>query len=219
MLFTVFTGKPLDPTMPVVHTVSSVICSVIFGHRFFKDDENFQRLIESIDTIAAFVNSISFFVRRIFCLFTLYRQWKRQLACYFYKKNSHSSATGIVHISTSRCLIQNLFQLSMMRRSTGISFGWWAGMETQRLQHVWERYKGLAVQLPVQLQCLKLWWQLSRKIQVKISEKLWNRLILNSVWQSGFFHCIKPCDCQARSRGIWVFTPSLLLANFIVEQL
>lgn len=74
MLFTVFTGKPLDPTMPVVHTVSSVICSVIFGHRFSKDDENFQRLIESIDTIAAFVNSTSFFVRKIFSLFTLDRQ-------------------------------------------------------------------------------------------------------------------------------------------------
>ncbi|KAK2538489.1 hypothetical protein Q9233_002349 [Columba guinea] len=59
-------GKPLDPTVPVVHTVSSVICSVIFGHRFSKDDENFQRLIESIDTIAAFVNSISFFVYEMF---------------------------------------------------------------------------------------------------------------------------------------------------------
>ncbi|XP_014801266.1 PREDICTED: cytochrome P450 2D1-like [Calidris pugnax] len=55
-------GKPLDPTMPVVHTVSNVICSVIFGHRFSKDDENFHRLIESIDTITAFGNSISFFI-------------------------------------------------------------------------------------------------------------------------------------------------------------
>ncbi|XP_075013331.1 cytochrome P450 2J6-like [Calonectris borealis] len=59
-------GKPLDPTMPVVHTVSNVICSVIFGHRFSTDDENFHRLIESIDTITAFVNSISFFVYEMF---------------------------------------------------------------------------------------------------------------------------------------------------------
>ncbi|NXK12891.1 CP2J6 protein, partial [Herpetotheres cachinnans] len=59
-------GKPLDPTMPVVHTVSNVICSVIFGHRFSKDDENFHRLIESIDTITAFVNSVSFFVYEMF---------------------------------------------------------------------------------------------------------------------------------------------------------
>ncbi|NXE86460.1 CP2J6 protein, partial [Menura novaehollandiae] len=55
-------GKPLDPTMPVVHTVSNVICSVIFGHRFSRDDENFHRLIKSIDTVTAFVNSISFFI-------------------------------------------------------------------------------------------------------------------------------------------------------------
>ncbi|XP_068056624.1 cytochrome P450 2J6-like isoform X1 [Anomalospiza imberbis] len=55
-------GKPLDPTMPIVHTVSNVICSIIFGHRFSRDDENFHRLIESFDTLAAFLNSISFFI-------------------------------------------------------------------------------------------------------------------------------------------------------------
>ncbi|NWV77600.1 CP2J6 protein, partial [Dasyornis broadbenti] len=59
-------GKPLDPTMPVVHTVSSVICSVIFGHRFSRDDENFHRMIESFDTQAAFLNSISFFIYELF---------------------------------------------------------------------------------------------------------------------------------------------------------
>ncbi|NXT23091.1 CP2J6 protein, partial [Syrrhaptes paradoxus] len=59
-------GKPLDPTMLVVLTVSNVICSMAFGHRFSKDDENFQRLIESVDTIAAFVNSVCFFVYELF---------------------------------------------------------------------------------------------------------------------------------------------------------
>ncbi|NXU24008.1 CP2J6 protein, partial [Thalassarche chlororhynchos] len=59
-------GKPLDPKMPVVHTVSNVICSVIFGHRFSTDDETFHRLIESIDTITAFGNSIFFFVYEMF---------------------------------------------------------------------------------------------------------------------------------------------------------
>ncbi|XP_032553464.1 cytochrome P450 2J6-like isoform X1 [Chiroxiphia lanceolata] len=59
-------GKPLDPTMPVVHAVANVICSVIFGHRFSRDDENFHRLIESIDTITAFGNSITFFVYELF---------------------------------------------------------------------------------------------------------------------------------------------------------
>ncbi|XP_074447463.1 cytochrome P450 2J6-like [Larus michahellis] len=59
-------GKPLDPTMPVVHTVSNVICSLIFGHRFSKDDGNFHRLIESMDTIAAFGNSVCFFIHEMF---------------------------------------------------------------------------------------------------------------------------------------------------------
>ncbi|KFP83668.1 Cytochrome P450 2J6, partial [Apaloderma vittatum] len=59
-------GKPLDPSMPIVHTVSNVICSVVLGHRFSIDDENFHRLIESIDTITAFGNSISYFVTEMF---------------------------------------------------------------------------------------------------------------------------------------------------------
>ncbi|NXG26375.1 CP2J2 protein, partial [Grallaria varia] len=59
-------GKPLDPTMPVVHAVANVICSMVFGHRFSRDDESFLRLIESIDTITAVTNSISFFVYDVF---------------------------------------------------------------------------------------------------------------------------------------------------------
>ncbi|NXA05597.1 CP2J6 protein, partial [Sapayoa aenigma] len=55
-------GKPLDPTMPVIQTVSNVISSVVIGHRFSRDDENFHCLIESIDTMAAFLNSTSFFL-------------------------------------------------------------------------------------------------------------------------------------------------------------
>ncbi|XP_054138930.1 cytochrome P450 2J6-like isoform X1 [Melozone crissalis] len=55
-------GKPLDPTMPVVHMVANVICLIMFGHRFSRDDENFHRLIESFDYLAAFLNSVSFYV-------------------------------------------------------------------------------------------------------------------------------------------------------------
>ncbi|XP_068810180.1 cytochrome P450 2J4 isoform X1 [Struthio camelus] len=55
-------GKPLDPTVPVVQAISNVISAVIFGHRFSVEDENFRRLIEAIDDLAAFGNSVSFFV-------------------------------------------------------------------------------------------------------------------------------------------------------------
>ena len=51
--------------MPVTHAVANVISSVVFGHRFSIDDKNFHRLIESTDTITAFLNSVSFFVRKI----------------------------------------------------------------------------------------------------------------------------------------------------------
>lgn len=63
--------------MPVVHTVSNVICSLIFGHRFSRDDENFHHLIESIDTITTFGNSIYFFERKMIlfvCLHYIDRQ-------------------------------------------------------------------------------------------------------------------------------------------------
>ncbi|NXE37746.1 CP2J6 protein, partial [Ptilorrhoa leucosticta] len=55
-------GKPLDPTTPVFHTVTNVMCSVILGHRLSRDDENLHRLIESFDSLSAFVNSVSFFI-------------------------------------------------------------------------------------------------------------------------------------------------------------
>ncbi|NXW66024.1 CP2J6 protein, partial [Eurystomus gularis] len=59
-------GKPLDPAMPIVLSVSNVISALIFGHRFSKDDENFHRMMESFDTVTAFVNSASFFVYEMF---------------------------------------------------------------------------------------------------------------------------------------------------------
>ncbi|NXC01837.1 CP2J6 protein, partial [Orthonyx spaldingii] len=55
-------GKPLDPTMPVVHAVSNIISSLIFGHGFSRNDENFHHMIECFDTIAAFLNSLPFFL-------------------------------------------------------------------------------------------------------------------------------------------------------------
>ncbi|KAM9184054.1 cytochrome P450 2C25-like [Mergus octosetaceus] len=55
-------GKPLDPTMPIINAVSNVICSLILGHRFSLEDENFRRLIETIDDISAFMNSSWFYV-------------------------------------------------------------------------------------------------------------------------------------------------------------
>uniref|UniRef100_A0A8C8RJ50 Uncharacterized protein n=1 Tax=Pelusios castaneus TaxID=367368 RepID=A0A8C8RJ50_9SAUR len=40
-------GRSLDPSFPIVHSVSNVIASVVFGHRFSIEDKNFQQLIKN----------------------------------------------------------------------------------------------------------------------------------------------------------------------------
>ncbi|XP_065604304.1 cytochrome P450 2J6-like [Cyrtonyx montezumae] len=55
-------GKALDPAVPVTHAVSNVICALILGHRFSIEDKRFLRLVEAVDNISAFANSISFYV-------------------------------------------------------------------------------------------------------------------------------------------------------------
>uniref|UniRef100_A0A8D0H969 Cytochrome P450 family 2 subfamily AB member 18 n=1 Tax=Sphenodon punctatus TaxID=8508 RepID=A0A8D0H969_SPHPU len=47
-------GKPLDPSFPIVHSVSNVISAVVFGHRFSSEDETFHQLIENNDYVAKF---------------------------------------------------------------------------------------------------------------------------------------------------------------------
>uniref|UniRef100_A0A8D0EKG6 Uncharacterized protein n=1 Tax=Strix occidentalis caurina TaxID=311401 RepID=A0A8D0EKG6_STROC len=41
-------GKPLDPSFPLVHSVSNVICAVVFGHRFSREDETLHELIRKL---------------------------------------------------------------------------------------------------------------------------------------------------------------------------
>ncbi|XP_034636429.1 cytochrome P450 2H2-like [Trachemys scripta elegans] len=53
-------GKSLDPSVPIVHAVSNVICAVVFGHHFSLEDETFHQLIEAFDCILAFGNSFHF---------------------------------------------------------------------------------------------------------------------------------------------------------------
>ncbi|KFP71950.1 Cytochrome P450 2J6, partial [Acanthisitta chloris] len=76
-------GKPLDPTMPVVHTVANVIFLVIFGHGFSRDDEDFHRLIESTDTLAEFLNSTFFFAYELSPWFASYflSPFKKVMSC------------------------------------------------------------------------------------------------------------------------------------------
>ncbi|ETE57296.1 Cytochrome protein [Ophiophagus hannah] len=44
-------GQPFDPSFPVLNAVSKVICSLNFGHPFAPGDENFQKLMQALETV------------------------------------------------------------------------------------------------------------------------------------------------------------------------
>lgn len=58
MIFTFMAaGKPVDPSFPLVHSVSNVICAVVFGHRFSREDEAFHELIKATEHLFKFGGS------------------------------------------------------------------------------------------------------------------------------------------------------------------
>ncbi|NXC45029.1 CP2J2 protein, partial [Penelope pileata] len=59
-------GKAVDPSFPIVHAVSNVICVVVFGHRFSLQDETFRQLMEAYSWIVAFGNSCAYYMYEIF---------------------------------------------------------------------------------------------------------------------------------------------------------
>ncbi|XP_014383217.1 cytochrome P450 2J6-like isoform X3 [Alligator sinensis] len=50
--------KPLDPCFPLFHSVSNVICAVVFGYRFPSEDKNFHRLLKATETLFRFTESL-----------------------------------------------------------------------------------------------------------------------------------------------------------------
>ncbi|XP_010715114.1 cytochrome P450 2J2-like [Meleagris gallopavo] len=55
-------GRAVDPSFPIVHAVSNVICAVVFGHRFSLQDETFRQLMEAYNEIVAFGNSYVYYI-------------------------------------------------------------------------------------------------------------------------------------------------------------
>ncbi|NXK94368.1 CP2J2 protein, partial [Formicarius rufipectus] len=47
-------GKSLDPSFPLVRSVSNVICAVVFGHRFSGQDETFHELTRAAEHLFKF---------------------------------------------------------------------------------------------------------------------------------------------------------------------
>nr|XP_025950585.1 cytochrome P450 2J6-like isoform X2 [Dromaius novaehollandiae]XP_025950586.1 cytochrome P450 2J6-like isoform X2 [Dromaius novaehollandiae] len=58
--------KPLDPSFPLFHSVSNVICAVVFGHRFSSEDETFHELIKATECIFKFGGSFIHYLYEIF---------------------------------------------------------------------------------------------------------------------------------------------------------
>uniref|UniRef100_A0ABM5FVB8 Cytochrome P450 2J5-like n=1 Tax=Pogona vitticeps TaxID=103695 RepID=A0ABM5FVB8_9SAUR len=50
-------GQPFDPYLPIVNSVSNIICALTFGHRFSLEDESFQKLAEAVDNTLKFLSS------------------------------------------------------------------------------------------------------------------------------------------------------------------
>ncbi|NXG44552.1 CP2J6 protein, partial [Psilopogon haemacephalus] len=59
-------GIAVDPSFPIVHAVSNVICAVVFGHRFPLEDEIFRQLIEASSCMLAFANSYYYYICEVF---------------------------------------------------------------------------------------------------------------------------------------------------------
>ncbi|XP_023788713.1 cytochrome P450 2J2-like isoform X2 [Cyanistes caeruleus] len=59
-------GEAVDPSFPIVHAVSNVICAVVFGHRFSLEDKTFHQLIEAFNHIVAFGNSHIYYMCEVF---------------------------------------------------------------------------------------------------------------------------------------------------------
>ncbi|KAM9279277.1 cytochrome P450 2J4-like [Morus bassanus] len=59
-------GKPLDPSFPLIHSVSNVICAVVFGHRFSREDETFHELLRDTERLFKFAGSFIHHLYEIF---------------------------------------------------------------------------------------------------------------------------------------------------------
>ncbi|NXR66615.1 CP2J2 protein, partial [Rhadina sibilatrix] len=77
-------GRPVDPSFPLFHSISNVICAVVFGYHFSDEDKTFHELIHATEKIFRFAGS---FVHQMYeilpwLLRRLPGPHKKVLACY-----------------------------------------------------------------------------------------------------------------------------------------
>ncbi|XP_015679161.2 cytochrome P450 2J5-like [Protobothrops mucrosquamatus] len=59
-------GQPFDPSFPVINAVSNVICALSFGHQFAPEDENFQKLIQILESLVKFSGGFFYAMNVVF---------------------------------------------------------------------------------------------------------------------------------------------------------
>ncbi|XP_070801383.1 cytochrome P450 2J5-like [Pituophis catenifer annectens] len=82
-------GQPFDPSLPVINAVSNVVCALSFGHQFAPDDENFQKLIQALESLVKYTGS---FFHALFIVFP-------RLMSYF--PGPHKEALASIEVITS----------------------------------------------------------------------------------------------------------------------
>uniref|UniRef100_A0A8C0BFA0 Cytochrome P450 2J6 n=1 Tax=Buteo japonicus TaxID=224669 RepID=A0A8C0BFA0_9AVES len=81
---TVFAGRPVNPSFPLFHPISNVICALVFGYHFSDEDKTFHELISAMENLFRFAVS---FVHQLYEIFPwlmcrLPGPHKKVLSCY-----------------------------------------------------------------------------------------------------------------------------------------
>ncbi|NXF65251.1 CP2J2 protein, partial [Ciccaba nigrolineata] len=77
-------GRPVDPSFRLFHSISNVICAVVFGYHFSDEDKTFHELISATEYLFKFLGS---FVHQLYEIFPwlmcrLPGPHKKALSCY-----------------------------------------------------------------------------------------------------------------------------------------
>ncbi|XP_039196469.1 cytochrome P450 2J2-like isoform X2 [Crotalus tigris] len=59
-------GQPFDPSISVINAVCNVICALSFGHQFAPEDENFQNLIQALESIVKLTGNFFYLMYNVF---------------------------------------------------------------------------------------------------------------------------------------------------------
>lgn len=61
----------MDPSFPLFHSISNVICAVVFGYHFSDEDKTFHELIRATENIFRFAGSFVHQVSKSYAVFFL----------------------------------------------------------------------------------------------------------------------------------------------------